>query len=399
MTAAATGATRIRDVGLVGREDWGLFVIDIADGRIAAVTPASAVGSAALGSPDPPSVVEGAGLLAAPGFIELQVNGGFGHDFTADPASIWTVGAALPRQGVTAFLPTIVTSPRETVEAARAAVLAGPPAGYLGAVPLGLHVEGPFISPERAGAHDPRLIRDPDPAFAAEWRPDGGVRIVTLAPERPGALEMIQELVGRGVVVSIGHTAATAGQARAAFDAGATAVTHLFNAMPGLDHRQPGPVGAALADPRVTVGLIADGLHVDPLVVGLAWRLAGPGRVSAVTDAIAALGRPPGRYPLGAVEVVVDASSARLADGRLAGSLLTLDRAIRNLRAFTGASIADAVGAVTTTPARLLGLAATHGQLRPGVAADVVLLTRDLEVVATFVGGQPVHRSGSAGEG
>jgi len=384
---ATDGPTRIRGVRLVGREAEGAVTIDIEDGRIARLTPASDSASAVL-APGPSSVLEGDGLLAAPGFIDLQVNGAAGHDLTADPSSIWAVGAALPRYGVTAFLPTIVTAPRETVEAARAALLTGPPAGYAGAVPLGLHVEGPFLSPERFGAHDPLLIRDPEPAFVEGWTPAGGVRIVTLAPERPGALGLIEALVGRGVVVAIGHTAATAEEARAGFDAGATAVTHLFNAMPGMDHRQPGPVGAALADPRVTLGLIADGLHVDPLVVGLVWRMAGPGRVSAVTDAIAALGRPPGRYPLGTSEIAVDETSARLADGRLAGSLLSLDRAVRNLRAWTGASIAEAVGSVTTTPARLLGIEATNGVLREGRAADITLLTADLEVAATFVGGR-----------
>jgi N-acetylglucosamine-6-phosphate deacetylase len=388
VTAATTSVTRIRDVGLVGREDEGPFVIDIADGRIVAITPASAARASAVRSPDPPSVVEGAGLLAAPGFIELQVNGAAGHDLTADPTSIWAVGEAIVRHGVTTFLPTIVTSPREVVEAGRRALLAGPPVGYRGATPLGLHVEGPFIAAERIGAHDITHRRDPEPVFVAGWSPEAGVRIVTLAPELPGAIELIRELVGRGIVVSIGHTASTAVQARAGFDAGARFVTHLFNAMPGLDHREPGPVGAALADPRVTVGLIPDGLHVDPLVVDVAWRRAGPGRLAIVTDAIAALGMAPGSYHLGTMDVVVDVTSARLADGRLAGSVLSLDAAVRNLRAFTGASVADAVGAVTSTPARLLGLAGERGVLREGAAGDVVMLTPELDVVATVIGGR-----------
>jgi N-acetylglucosamine-6-phosphate deacetylase len=387
-TSGATGATRIRDVGLVGREDEGPFVVDIADGRIVAITPAPAVRS-----PDPRSVVEGAGLLAAPGFIELQVNGGFGHDFTADPASIWAVGAALPRYGVTAFLPTIVTAPRDVVEAGRRTLLAGPPPGYAGAAALGLHVEGPFIAAERIGAHDPAHRRDPDPAFVEGWSPATGVRLVTLAPELPGALELIAVLAARGMVVSIGHTAATAAEARAGFDAGARFVTHLFNAMPGLDHREPGPVGAALADSRVTVGLIPDGLHVDPLVVAVAWRRAGPGRLAVVTDAIAALGMAPGSYHLGTMDLVVDATSARLADGRLAGSVISLDAAIRNLRAFTGASVADVIGAVTSTPARLLGLAGERGVLREGASGDVVVLTPELEVVATVIRGRVAHRA------
>jgi N-acetylglucosamine-6-phosphate deacetylase len=392
MTGAAAGSAsslRIRGATIVGREADGPLDIDVEGGAIAAIGPAGGGPTAASRNVD----IDAGGLLAAPGFVELQINGGFGHDFTADPASIWTVGAGLPRHGVTAFLPTIVSSPRDVVEAGRRTLLAGPPPGYGGAAALGLHVEGPFIAAERIGAHDPAHRRDPDPAFVEGWSPATGIRLVTLAPELPGALELIAVLAARGIVVSIGHTAATAAEAQAGFDAGARFVTHLFNAMPGLDHREPGPVGAALADPRVTVGLIPDGLHVDPLVVDVAWRRAGPGRLAVVTDAIAALGMSPGSYHLGTMDVVVDASSARLADGRLAGSLLTLDRAVRNLRAFTGASVADVIGAVTSTPARLLGLAATHGELRPGVAADVVLLTPELEVAATVIRGRVAHRA------
>lgn len=390
MTAA--GATRIRGVRLVGREAGDPVTIDIEDGRIARLVPAGETPR----SPDPDSVLEGDGLLAAPGFIDLQINGAAGHDLTADPTSMWEVGAALPRYGVTAFLPTVVTSPREVVELARATLLAGPPPGYVGARALGLHVEGPFISAERIGAHDPEHRRDPDPRFVEGWSPATGVRIVTLAPELPGALELIVEVVGRGIVVSVGHTAATAAQARAGFDAGARFVTHLFNAMPGLDHREPGPVGAALADARVTLGLIPDGLHVDPAVVGVTWRAGGAGRIAAVTDAIAALGMAPGSYHLGTMDVVVDAASARLPDGRLAGSLLGLDGAVRNLRAFAGASIGEAVGSVTSTPARLLGISATHGALAEGRVADLTLLTTDLEVAATFVGGRVAHRAAAA---
>ena len=390
MTTAA-GAIRIRDVRLVGREAEGAFTIDIADGRIAGLAPAGTTLA-----PEPASVLASDGLLAAPGFIDLQINGAAGHDLTADPSSIWAVGAALPRYGVTAFLPTIVTAPREVVETGRRTLLAGPPAGYQGARPLGLHVEGPFISAERIGAHDPAHRRDPDPGFVEGWSPAAGVRMVTLAPELRGALELTRDLAGRGIVVSIGHTAATAAQAHAAFDAGARFVTHLYNAMPGLDHREPGPIGAALADDRVTIGLIPDGLHVEPDVVRITWRAVGPGRVAIVTDAIAALGMAPGRYRLGTMEVTVDATSARLGDGRLAGSILSLDQAVRNLAAFAGASVADAVTSVTTTPARLLGIDATHGVVEVGRSADMTLLTAELEVAATFVGGRLAYRAGVA---
>jgi len=181
--------------------------------------------------------------------------------------------------------------------------------------------------------------------------------MVTLAPELPGALEIVAALAGRGVVVSIGHSEASHAEAAAAFDAGARFVTHLFNAMAPLDHREPGLIGAALADERVTVGLIPDGLHVHPAVVRLVWRLAGPARLAVVSDAIAALGMPPGRYELAGREVLVDADSVRLPDGTLAGSVLPLDRAVRNLAVFAGIEPDEARRAATEVPAPLLGLA------------------------------------------
>jgi len=326
------------------------------------------------------------GLFAAPGFIELQINGAAGHDLTADPTSVWEVGAALPRWGVTAFLPTIVSSPAGVIEAGRAALRAGPPPGYCGALPLGLHLEGPFIS--RAGAHRPEHLRIPE--TTVDWRPENGVRMVTLAPELPGALDLIQRLNARGVLVAAGHSEASASEAAAGIEAGLRYATHLFNAMPPLDHRAPGLVGALLADRRVALGLIVDGLHVDPLLIDLVWRLAGPGRLSLVTDAMAALGCGHGTFPLGDAQVTVSDSGARLADGRLAGSVISLDAALRNLVRFTGCAPADALETVTATPARLLRLA-DRGRLRPGARADVVLLTPDLEVAATFVGGAPTH--------
>ena len=357
----------------------------VVDGRIAALGQEAADHPAAGDA----QRVEADGLSVAPGFIELQVNGAAGHDLTTDPASTWAVGEYLARHGVTAFLPTIVTSPPAVVDAALAILAAGPPAGWRGAIPLGLHIEGPFLSPDRSGAHDPALLRQLTPELAAGWAPESGVRLVTLAPELHGALELIADLAGRGVVVSAGHSAASLDDARAAFDAGVRYVTHLFNAMPPLDHRAPGLAVAALLDDRVTVGLIPDGVHSHPAMVELAWRVAGPGRVSIVTDAIAALGMPPGRYPLGGREVLVEGESARLADGRLAGAVLGLDRALRNLCAFAGASAADALRAVTDVPARLLGLD-DRGVLRVGARADLVLLTPALEVVETYVDGRPL---------
>jgi N-acetylglucosamine-6-phosphate deacetylase len=368
----------LRGIGIVGRP--GTWDIDAEDDRIVVVEPSSA----------PPL-----GLIASPGFIDLQINGAAGHDLTADPTSIWQVGEAIVRDGVTAFLPTIVTAPREVSELARRTLVAGPPAGYRGARALGLHVEGPFISAGRIGAHDLAHRRDPDPVFVEGWTRDAGVRVVTLAPELPGAIELIRELVGRGIVVAIGHTEAGTAVVGAAAEAGATLVTHLFNAMANATDGSTGPIGAVLADPRLTVGLIADGIHVDPKLVAEAWRATGPSRFVAVTDAIAGLGMAPGRYRLGLMDCVVDETSARLAgDGRLAGSVLPLDRAVRNLRAFTGASLQDAIATVTSTPARVLGL--TDRAVEPGAVADLTLLTEDLRVAATIVGGEIVHSAAVA---
>lgn len=332
------------------------------------------------------------GLIVAPGFIDLQFNGAFGHDFTADPSSIWTVAAQYARYGVTAFLPTIITSPLETVAAARAIVL-DIPADFRGALPLGLHVEGPFLNVKKKGAHNPNYLQSPTVEAVRDWSPETGVRIVTLAPELPGALDVIRSLTERGVVVSAGHSMATYDEAIAGFDAGIRYGTHLFNAMPALTHREPGLPGALLADPRVTVGFIADGIHTHPSVIGIVWRALEGRRMSLVTDAMAALGMPAGQHLLGDYDVYVDERSARLADGTLAGSILSLDQALRNVIQLTGCTLNEALGGMTTTAARVLGLEEERGRVAAGSRADLVLLTPDLHVHSTIVGGEVVYEA------
>lgn len=286
--------------------------------------------------------------------IDLQVNGAGGHDLTSDPESLWAVGTVLRGFGVDAYLPTLVSPSWAIVARARAAWTAGAPAGYAGATPLGWHVEGPFISPRRAGAHDPATLQTPDAGVVADWAPGSGIRMVTLAPELPGALAVVEALVANGVVVSAGHSDATFDQAATGFDAGIRCVTHLFNAMAPLDHRKPGLAGAALADDRVTIGIIPDGLHVHPAVVATVLRAVGRERLAIVSDAIAALGMPPGTYRLADRDVACDGVSARLVGGGLAGSVISLDQAVRNLAAFAGVPLADAALAATAVPARLL---------------------------------------------
>ena len=376
MNVAVLGGSVVGDDGVVAAD------IVVRDGRVDEVGPQVVV-------PSDAQVIDARGLLVAPGFWDLQVNGGYGIDLASEPERLWELAALLPRHGVTGFLPTIVTTSPDVVARARATVLAGPPPGFAGAAPGGLHLEGPMLSATRRGAHPAGLLRRPSLALVEDWSRHGGIALVTLAPELPGAPEVIRRLVEAGVVVAIGHTDASTDQVLAALDAGASYVTHLWNAMAPLAHREPGPVGVALADDRLTVGLIADGIHVLPLAVAVAQRALGR-RLNLVTDAVAAHGLPAGSQRFGSRQVTVDETGVRLADGTLAGSALGLDQALRNLVAFSGCALHEAVATVTTTPARLLGLR-TKSSIRPGGDADLTLLTPDLDVAATLIAGRLVH--------
>jgi len=349
-----------------------------------------ALGPAAL--LPPPSgarILDARGLTVSPGYIDWQLNGGFGLDFTESPASIWNVAARLPEYGVTAFLPTIITAPAGVYSAAQLALRNGPPSGWQGAQPLGLHFEGPFLNPAKKGAHNPLYLRAPSLEATRDWSRNRGVRLVTLAPELPGAHELIRALRQKGVIVSAGHSMATYEQALEAFSVGVTCATHLFNAMPPLDHRAPGLPAALLQTRGVQVGLIPDGIHVHPAMVALAWEHKGPRGMAIVTDAMGALGMPPGVYGLGDYQVNVNESSARLANGTLAGSILRMDQAVRNLVSFTGCSLPQAIESATASVARLLGLR-HKGFLRPGADADLLLLDDQANLMATFVCGELV---------
>ncbi len=351
-------------------------------------------GASELESESGATEVDAAGLYLAPGLIDLQLNGAFGLDFTVDPAALWRVALELPRYGVTAFLPTIITAPPGAIPAAQAALAAGPATGRAsGARPLGLHLEGPFLNPLRRGAHPLEHLRRPNLGEARDWSPATGVRLVTLAPELPGALPLIETLAARGVVVALGHSDATYAEALAGLAAGGTYGTHLFNAMSPFNHRAPGVAGALLADARAVVGLIVDEVHVHPAAVAVAWHAKGPGRVCLVSDAMAGLGLGDGGYQLGERTVHVAHGTARLADGTLAGSLLSLDQAVRNLAAITGCGPHAALGAASAVPAAVLGLSEQYGRLAAGAAADLVLLTPDLQVAATWVGGRLAYQS------
>lgn len=335
-------------------------------------------------------VLDAAGLTVASGFVDLQVNGGFGLDVTSDPSSMWEIGRRLPRFGVTAFLPTVISSSAGAVRAALDAVASGPPAGWRGAHPLGVHAEGPMLSPAKRGTHPIEALRLPGPAVLAEWGPLGDLRMVTLAPELAGAEQMVAALVDAGVVVALGHSDCDYATALLAMDWGATHGTHLFNAMSGVDHRRPGLATAILARHNITTGLIVDGEHVHPGAVEMAWAAKGQDGIVLVTDCMAAMGVGDGGYDLGGVEVVVRGRRATNHGGALAGSVLTMDQAVRNLVAYTGCPLSQALSAASTTPAGVIG-DVERGGLEPGQRGDVVLLDGSMRVRATVVGGVVVH--------
>jgi N-acetylglucosamine-6-phosphate deacetylase len=320
--------------------------------------------------------------IAVPGFVDVQVNGFGGVDFLeTDGDGYRQAGEALLETGVTSFLPTLITAPEKDLLAALAEV----PAAPVGPRILGVHLEGPFLAGRRLGTHRSDGRRDPDGALLDRLLAAGPVRMMTLAPELPGALELIDYLVARGVTVSCGHSDATAEQATAAFNRGARMVTHLFNAMRPFNHREPGIVGAALVRDDVFVEIILDGIHLAPATAALVWRAAA-GRVALITDAVAATSGNGGTYSLGSVELLVQDGAVRAPEGMLAGSLLTMIGAVRNLHAL-GVSLEDALNAASAVPARALGLPDV-GRLDVGLPADIVVLDDGLEIESVFVGGE-----------
>jgi N-acetylglucosamine-6-phosphate deacetylase len=354
-------------------------------GRIAAVEPDPSPGGADL-------VIEDGWIV--PGLTDLQVNGAGGVDLTSaeDPErDVGAVARTLAAHGVTAFCPTIVSAPAEAVvERLRAFRPRTHPGG---ARSLGAHVEGPFISSEFRGIHDPRWLRHPSAAEIDTWLSAGPPTIVTLAPEQPDALTAIEQLAQAGVVVSLGHSGADVEATRAGLAAGARLGTHLFNGMPPLHHRRPGLVGALLAS-TAALGLIADGIHLDPLTIELVVRLAGPGRIALVSDALAPAGQPAGPSVLGDQAVESDGRVVRRADGTLAGTVVLLDACLRNLCEWLPwLGPAEIVRMATQTPADALGgeVAAHKGRVAPGFDADLTILDRSWQVLCTIVRGEIVY--------
>jgi N-acetylglucosamine-6-phosphate deacetylase len=322
--------------------------------------------------------------IAAPGFVDLQVNGFAGVDFhSADTDGYRRAGRALLETGVTAFLPTLITAPEAQLTAALREV---PPNGAAPHV-LGAHLEGPFLAPERLGTHPSSARRDPDVELLERLLEAGPVTHVTLAPELPGALELVDLLRARGVTVSCGHSNATADEARDAFAHGARTVTHIFNAMRPFAAREPGLAGAALASGQVLVQVILDGVHLADDTAKLVWQAAA-GRVALVTDAVAGAGIGDGNYRLGSIEFSVENGVARRADRVLAGSTVTMIEAVRNLVTL-GAPLAGALAAATEVPARI-ARRDDVGRLAPGAVADLVVVDDSLELERVLAAGEDV---------
>ena len=327
--------------------------------------------------------------LLLPGFVDLQVNGAFGVDVATEPSRVADLSEKLLSTGTTAYLPTMISSPESLYEDVLPKLAAGDLSS--GAEVLGIHLEGPFINLGKRGAHAAAHVVPPNPELLARLLDLGPVRMVTLAPELEGAEELMTLATNRGAAVSAGHSDSSFGVAYEALDASVAGVTHLFNAMSPLHHRAPGLPGAAFAHPRAVCGLIADGLHVHPEMVGLAFRMLGPDRIYLTTDAIAAAGMGDGKYRLATQTVNVEGGVPKLGSGVIAGSVLTMDEAFRNILAFTGCTVPEAARMASTTPARLVGEGRRKGRLTPGYDADVTVLAPDLSVEAVWRGGKLVY--------
>ena len=370
--------------------DHPIVVLD--GGRIASISTrassAAPAGAPTLDFPD---------ATLAPSFFDIHIHGAAGHDaMEATPEALAAMGAFLASRGTARFLATTVTAPMDATlraVAGLAKLIATPPAAGV-AVPLGIHLEGPFLSHSKRGVHPPAFLLEPDIALfdrifdAAE----GHVRLMTLAPELPGAAQLAAHATARGVRVSLGHSNATAAETRAAIAAGATSATHTFNAMRPLDHREPGILGAVLTSDELFAEFICDGVHTAPAMAKLWWRAKGPERAILVTDAMSATGMPDGEYQLGGFAVQV-ADGRATARGVLAGSVLAPDRALANFVAFTGAPVEQALRLLTANPAVMTGLEAQAGFLAPGRPAHLVAVSAEGHLAATFLHGLSVAGS------
>ncbi len=364
-------------------------VLELEDDRIASISTRDA-----RPLPAGAQVLDFPGATLAPAFFDVHIHGAAGHDsMEATPEALNTMGRFLASRGTGSFLATTVTAPLDATLRAVAglAKLIAQPPREAAAWPIGIHLEGPFLSHEKRGVQPAEHLLAPniatfDRLFEAA---EGHVRLITLAPELPGAVELIAHAVSRGVRVSLGHSNATAAETRAAIAAGAVSATHTFNAMRALDHHEPGILGVVLTEDAHFAELICDGIHNQPEMVRLWWRAKGPDHAILVTDAMSAAGMPDGEYQLGGFPVQV-ANGRAMARGVLAGSVLTLDRALTNLIAFTGAPVDQALRALTANPAAMLGATSEAGAIASGHPANIVAVNAMGKLVASLLRGRPV---------
>jgi N-acetylglucosamine-6-phosphate deacetylase len=382
-------ADRLLIPGHNGGEILDHPLVTIEDGRIASISSRS---EAEL----PPGVqpIHYPGATLAPSFLDIHTHGNAGHDvMEATPEALGIIGRFLAAHGTGSYLATTVTAPVDETLNSLAGI-----AKHIAAEPtssearlIGIHLEGPFLSHIRKGAHPPEHLLPPDIALFDRMleAAEGHVRLITLAPELPGAIDLARHAVAHGVRVSIGHSNATSDEARAGIVAGATSATHTFNAMRPFDHRAPGIIGTVLSTDSLFAELICDGVHTAPESALIWWRSKGPRRAILITDAMSAAGMPDGMYRLGSNMVEVKNGIASTGDA-LAGSLLTLDSGIKNCMEFTGASLEEALGAATTNPAAMLGLPSPAERLAEGQPANFVALSPQGKFIASIINGNPV---------
>ncbi|MEZ0346186.1 MAG: N-acetylglucosamine-6-phosphate deacetylase [Infirmifilum sp.] len=365
--------------------DLGIKDVLIESGRIAKI------GDGLVGD----RTIDASGLLVAPGFIDTHFHGYGGVDFTlASPEEILEVSRRITRHGVTGFLASVVAAPHDTLLKACTSIAAAASGwrSHVGARVIGVHLEGPYLNPQKKGAMDAKYFKHPSPQELVEFADasKGFLKQITVAPELPGSEEFIRAAASRGIVVSLGHSEATFEEALRAVLAGASKANHIFNQMRQFHHREPGLAMALLEQENVYIEMISDFIHLHPGTMRLVARTAGPSRIVLITDAVAATGLPDGEYTLGGLKIIVKNGVSRLPDGTIAGSTLTLDRAVANMVKL-GFSVADAIRMASTNPAQSLGLGREYGAIAQGYAADLVLLNEKLEVEKTLVEGVEVY--------
>lgn len=340
-------------------------------------------------------VIEGKDKYIVPGYIDIHVHGGGGSDvMDGDYEAINQIAIAHSHFGTTSFLATTMTMNKDKIIRSLRSICEAVKKGTAGAEILGIHMEGPYINSEKKGAQREEDIKKVSIEEFSEFNQASGnlIRLLTIAPEMPGAIDFIKYLDKQKIIVSVGHSNATYAQVQAGIQAGLSHVTHTFNAMRGLHHREPGVVGAALTSPELTVEVIADGIHIHPIVLKILTKIKEGEKIVLITDAMRAAGLKEGTYDLGGQEVIVTKGQARLKDGTLAGSVLTMDKAVKNMASKVGVPLPKAIQMASFNPARSIGIDDKKGSLEPGKDADIVILNKNLETELTMVAGKIVYR-------